>query len=200
MEIVNALGGIGAAFGLSTSAGLNAYIPLLIFALVARFTDLIQLTEPYDLLTRTWMLILLAVLLLVEMLVDKVPAADTVNDIIQTLIRPTAGAVLFAANANIISDVSPVVALLIGVLLAGGVHSAKSIARPAVTASTAGTGNWLVSLLEDVVAVIMSILSILLPVVMFFVTILLLFFGGRWVLRWRRRRASKAVAGNLSVT
>ena len=37
---------IFSAFGLSASAGLNAYIPLLVVALIARFSDLIQLNQP----------------------------------------------------------------------------------------------------------------------------------------------------------
>ncbi|NMC54775.1 MAG: DUF4126 domain-containing protein, partial [Chloroflexi bacterium] len=37
---------IFSAFGLSASAGLNAYIPLLIVALLAKFTDLIKLSKP----------------------------------------------------------------------------------------------------------------------------------------------------------
>lgn len=189
MDFVTALGGIGAAFGLATSAGLNAYIPLLIVALVARFTDLVHLAEPYDLLTSWWVIGALAVLLVIEMLVDKVPAVDSINDVVQTFVRPAAGAVLFAANAGVINDLSPVLALLAGVLLAGTVHTTKAAARPIITASTAGTGNWLVSLLEDVAATFMSLLSIILPILMLFASILLIALGIRF---WRRRRRQKA--------
>jgi len=191
MELVTALGGIGAAFGLSGSAGLNAYIPLLVVALAARLpagNPLLRLGEPYDLLANGWVIGVLVVLLLVEMTVDKIPAVDTVNDVIQTLVRPTAGAVLFAANANVISDVSPVLALIAGLILAGGVHATKGIARPVITASTAGSGNWLVSLVEDIVAVGISILSILLPLLALIVFLALVLFI---VLRYRRRRQRK---------
>ncbi|GAB4149703.1 MAG: DUF4126 domain-containing protein [Candidatus Promineifilaceae bacterium] len=191
MDFITALGGIGAAFGLATSAGLNAYVPLLMVALVARFTDLIHLAEPYDLLTSWWVIGVLAVLLVIEMLVDKVPAVDTVNDVVQTFVRPAAGAVLFAANAGVINDISPVLALLAGVLLAGTVHTTKAAARPIITASTAGTGNWLVSLLEDVTATFMSLLSIILPILMLFASILLIAVGIRF---WRRRRQKAAYA------
>jgi nicotinamide riboside transporter PnuC len=188
MDFVAALGGIGAAFGLASSAGLNAYIPLLIVALVARFTSLIQLSEPYNLLTNSWVIAVLALLMIIEMLVDKVPAVDSVNDVIQTFIRPSAGAILFAANADVITDINPLVAILAGILLAGGVHTVKSVARPAVTATTVGTGNWVVSIVEDVVATIISILSILLPALTLFVTLFLIVMGGRYVYRRRRRR------------
>ena len=53
------ISGIFSAFGLSASAGLNAYIPLLIVALLARFTDLIVLKEPWNALTSWWIIGLL---------------------------------------------------------------------------------------------------------------------------------------------
>ena len=108
MEVFTVLGGIGSAFGLSSSAGLNAYIPLLIVALASRYPiddPLIRLAQPYDILTNWWAIALLFLLLLIEVTVDKIPAIDTVNDLIQTLIRPAAGAILFAASANVIYSV-----------------------------------------------------------------------------------------------
>jgi hypothetical protein len=190
MEVVTALGGIGAAFGLASSAGLNAYIPLLVVALATRFPaqdPLLQLASPYDLLGHWAVIVILVVLLLIEMTVDKVPAVDTVNDVIQTFIRPSAGAILFAANANVITDVSPLLAIIAGVLLAGGVHTAKGAARPVVTATTAGTGNWFVSLAEDVVAFFVSLLSVLLPLLAMIMA-LGLFIAVVVVLRRRRQR------------
>ena len=93
MEIT-AIGGVLSAFGLSASAGLNAYIPLLVIALTARFTDLITLSAPFDLLTSAWVIGALVVLLVIEVLADKVPGIDHVNDLIGTFVRPAAGAVL----------------------------------------------------------------------------------------------------------
>jgi uncharacterized membrane protein len=68
--------GVFTAFGLSASAGLNAYIPLLVVGVLAHYTDLIQLTEPWDLLANPWILILLGILLIIEMLADKIPASS----------------------------------------------------------------------------------------------------------------------------
>lgn len=165
--MIQAIGGLGAAFGLASSAGLNAYIPLLLVALAGRFPlddPLLGLSEPYSYMTSWWAIGLLVVLLGIEMTVDKIPAVDTLNDLIQTFIRPTAGAILFAANANVVTDIHPILAVIAGILLAGGVHTAKGVARPVITAGTAGTGNWFVSLVEDVVAFFVSLLSLLLPI------------------------------------
>jgi hypothetical protein len=163
--VMDWVSGIFAGFGLSASAGLNAYIPLLIVALLGRFTDLIKLKSPWDTLTNEWIIILLIVLSVIEFFADKIPLVNHVNDLIQSFVRPVAGAILFAASARVISDVHPVLALAAGLLIAGGVHAAKAGAlRPAVTTTTGGLGNVAVSTLEDITATGLSILSVLLPI------------------------------------
>ncbi len=139
---MDALSGILSAFGLSASAGLNAYVPLLIVSLAGRFTNWIELRPPWDALESWWVIGALVVLGLIEFFADKVPAVNHVNDAVQTLVRPAAGAVLFAASTNVVTDLHPVLAIIAGLLVAGSVHAVKAGAvRPAVTASTAGAGN-----------------------------------------------------------
>ncbi len=159
--------GIFSAFGLSASAGLNAYIPLFIIGATAHFApQALKLNAPFDTLANPWILILLGVLILIEFLADKVPAVNHINDAIQTFVRPAAGAVAFAAAAKVITDVSPVIALASGLFVAGGVHTAKAVfVRPAVTATTGGAGNVPVSIAEDVFSTITSLLAILVPVI-----------------------------------
>jgi hypothetical protein len=182
---VDALSGILTAFGLSASAGLNAYVPLLIVSLAGRFTGWIELRPPWDALESWWVIGVLVVLGLVEFFADKVPAINHVNDAIQTFIRPTAGAVLFAASTNVVTDVHPVLAVIAGLLVAGSVHAVKSGAvRPAVTATTAGAGNVPVSVAEDVVATVLSIVSVLVPVVVAALIIVVTSFFVWWL--WRR--------------
>jgi len=162
MDIFN----IFSAFGLSASAGLNAYIPLLVVSLLAKFTGLITLQKPWDVMTSWWVIGVLIVLSIVEFLADKFPAVNHVNDIIQSFIRPTAGAIVFAATSTQHADVNPVLALIAGLLVAGGVHVVKSVVvRPAVTAATGGLGNVPVSMAEDAASTAVSFLSIIVPVV-----------------------------------
>ena len=85
------LTGIFSAFGLSASAGLNAYIPLLAIGIIDHYTDLLSLEKPWDTLSNPWILILLGILLIIEMLADKIPAVNHLNDLIQTVVRPAAG-------------------------------------------------------------------------------------------------------------
>ncbi|OGO18734.1 MAG: hypothetical protein A2Z14_09590 [Chloroflexi bacterium RBG_16_48_8] len=182
---MEALGGILSAFGLSVSAGLNAYVPLLIVALIARFTNWIELGETWNTLTSWWVIGALVVLGLIEFFADKVPAVNHINDAVQTFIRPTAGAVLFAASTDVVTNIHPVIALIAGLLISGGVHAVKSAAiRPAVTVTTGGAGNIPVSIAEDVVATVLSILAVVLPVVIAALIVLVTAWA-IWLL-WRR--------------
>lgn len=183
------LTGIFTAFGLSASAGLNAYIPLLIVGLVARYTNLLNLSQPWDTLSNPWIILMLCGLVIVEMLADKIPAVNHINDVIQTFIRPTAGAIAFAASANVVTDVSPVLALAAGLLVAGTVHVAKAGAlRPAVTATTGGAGNVPVSIAEDIISTVLSIVAIVLPIIIGTLIIVLAAF----IIYWLYRRANRA--------
>ena len=180
--------GIFTAFGLSASAGLNAYIPLLLVGLLAKYTNLITLNQPWDTLANPWIILMLCILVIIEMLADKVPAVNHINDLIQTLIRPAAGAIAFAASANVVTEISPVLALAAGLLVAGTVHVAKAAAvRPMVTATTGGAGNIPVSIAEDVISTVLSILAIILPVLVGTLMIILAAF----IIYWLYRRANR---------
>ena len=179
---------IFSAFGLSASAGLNAYIPLLVVGVLAHYTNLIKLNAPWDALANPWILIMLGILLIIEMLADKIPAVNHINDLIQTFVRPVAGAVAFAASTNVIQSVNPILALACGLLVAGGIHLAKSAAvRPLVTATTAGAGNVPVSVAEDVLSTMVSFVSILVPIVIVVLVAILILL----LLWWWARRTSK---------
>jgi len=182
------LTGIFTAFGLSASAGLNAYIPLLLVGLLAKYTDMIHLNQPWDTLANPWIILLLCILVIIEMLADKIPAVNHINDLIQTLIRPAAGAIAFAASANVVTEISPVLALAAGLLVAGTVHVAKAGAvRPMVTATTGGAGNIPVSIAEDVISTALSFLAIIVPVLVGTLMIVL----AALIIFWLYRRANR---------
>ena len=190
------LSGVLSAFGLSASAGLNAYVPLLIVSLVGRYTDWIDLAEPWDAMTSGWVIGALVVLALVEFFADKVPAINHFNDLIQTIIRPAAGAILFAANSAVVSQIHPALAIVAGLLLAGGVHAAKSAAiRPVVTATTGGAGNVPVSIAEDILATVLSIVAVVLPIVI--AALIILITALIIWLMWRRARADQRPDGPI---
>ncbi|SCL41492.1 protein of unknown function [Micromonospora pallida] len=183
--------------GLAASAGLNAYIPLLTMGVLARYTDVITLPAGWQWLDDGWVMAILAVLLAVEVVADKVPVVDHVNDIVQTVVRPTAGGLAFGAGSSsetvTVSDPgqffasSDWVPVVVGVLIAFGVHLLKSAARPVVNATTAGVGAPVASTAEDATSVVMSVVAILLPVLVLVFLVGLLAFVF-WFLRRRAER------------
>jgi hypothetical protein len=172
------------SLGLAMPAGLNAYIPLLAVALAERF-DWLDLREPLDILGSWWMIGVIVVLLIVEIVADKVPGVDHANDLVQSVVRPAAGAIVAVAASGSGSTVKPWVLVLMGVLLAGGVHMVKATTRPVVNATTVGVGAVAVSTVEDVGAVAMSVIAIAIPIL---VIVLLVGLLVLLVLLWRRRR------------
>ncbi len=179
-----------AGIGLAVAAGLNAYIPLLIAGLLIRL-DVVSFGEPYDLLGGTPALVIVGVLLLVEVLADKIPAVDSINDAIQTVIRPASGAVLFAGAASgAQAEWSEALGLILGLVTAAGVHATKATARPVVNVATAGAGGPVVSTVEDGFSVGLSLAALLAPVL---VLVLVGILGG-WVwVALRRRSRRRAV-------
>ncbi len=172
--------------GLAAAAGLNAYIPLVMVGFLQALGWL-DFGAPYDNLANPWVLATLCVLLIVELFADKIPAVDSVNDVIQTVIRPAAGALLMAASTGI-TDIPPWLGLIAGLLTAGAVHGTKAAIRPVINAGTAGVGAPVVSTGEDIVSTVLAFVAIIAPLL---VAVLLVVFI--WlVVRWLRRRRAKA--------
>jgi len=178
--------------GLSIPAGLNAYIPLLVVA-VAQHFEWLELKAPFNTLGEWWMIAVIAVLLVVEIVADKIPAVDHVNDAIQGFVRPAAGGIVAVAAAGSAVDVSPWLLVLAGVVLAGGVHAVKATARPAVNVTTAGVGTPAVSAAEDAGALVLSILALVAPVLVVFVSAGVVYT--LWRLWHRRRDTGSFVSG-----
>ena len=173
--------------GLAVAAGLNAYIPLLVAGLLIHF-DVVSFGEPFDLLGGWPALIIVGVLLAVEVVADKVPAVDSVNDMIQTFIRPASGALLFAGAAHGIDpEWSQALALILGLATAGSVHAAKATARPVVNVATAGVGAPVVSTVEDGVSAGLAVTALLAPLLALLLIVAVIW----WLVVALRRRADR---------
>jgi hypothetical protein len=187
-------------FGLATAAGLNAYIPLLALGLLSRFTDLVTLPHGWAWLENGWVMTIVAVLLVVEIVADKIPALDTINDAIQTFVRPTAGGIVFgsgtAAQTSAVADPGAFaqsgqwIPVVIGVITALVVSLTKSTVRPAANVATAGVAAPVLSTIEDVASVALVFLAVLVPVVALLAVVALVWAVVRTVRRRRRRKAA----------
>lgn len=185
-------------FGLASAAGLNAYIPLLSIGLLSRYTNLVQLPSGWSWLENGWLLALVAVLLLIEIVADKIPALDSVNDAVQTFVRPTSGGIVFAsgtaAQTAAISDPGEFartgqwVPVAIGVVTALVVSLTKTTVRPAANVATGGVAAPVLSTIEDAASVGLTFIAILIPAMVILILIALVWGAVRLLRRRQRRR------------
>lgn len=195
-------------FGLATAAGLNAYIPLLAMGLLGRFTNLLDLPPAWAWLQNGWVLVIIGALLAVEIVADKIPALDTVNDTVQTFVRPTAGGIVFgsgtAAQTAAVTDPGEFahtgqwVPVAIGVLTALSVHLTKTAVRPVANVATGGVAAPVLSTVEDATSVALVFVAILVPALVLVILAALI-----WVavtLLRRRRRANKPAGSSREQT
>lgn len=199
MDIV----GLGTPFGLAFASGLNAYLPLLAFAVSVRWLDLYKVNSTFSFTTQTWFIAILAILTILDFVADKIPLIDHAWNAIHTIVRPLAGALVAAAavshyisgihafsagvsSAALLAGMAATaisvtgIVLLIIAIIGGGLamlsHTSKSIMRLASTITTVGLFTTALSFLEDILVLIAILLSLFAPVVMLIMLIMLVLF------------------------
>ncbi|HLS26311.1 MAG TPA: DUF4126 domain-containing protein [Beutenbergiaceae bacterium] len=175
---------------LASAAGLNAYVPVLVLGLFVRYTSVVEVPGQWTWLGNGWFLLALLALLVLELITDKIPALDHLNDLVQTLVRPVAGGVVFAGAVQGAEGppgaALTVVAFIAGLVIALVVHIVKAAGRAVVNRSAPGVGAPLLSGAEDCCAVVLTLVALLLPgLVVLFVAAAAAALA--WVVRERRR-------------
>ena len=169
---------VSMGIGLAACAGLRAFLPLFVVALAGKL-ELVTLSDSFAWLASWPALIVFGAAVVAEVLSDKFPVVDNLLDSVQLFVKPIAGALV---AATVVEDWAPlyvtVVAVIGGGSAAGLVHVVKAKVRLVSSATTAGFGNPVLSVSEDVGALAGSLASLVVPQVV--VAILLL--GG--VLAW----------------
>ena len=154
--------------GASWVSGINLYAAVATLGLLSRFASL-KLPGELEVLTSWWVIGIALFLFVVEFIADKIQVVDSVWDVIHTFIRIPAGAVLAATAFGDFDKSVQVIAFLLGGGLALSSHGTKAAARLAINASPEPVSNVVASLFEDVLAIGSILLSVLLPVAVFFV-------------------------------
>ena len=182
LDAATAVGSVLAAFGLAGAAGLNAWIPLLAAGLLDRAGQL-ELADGYDVIATTPGLIVLGVLFALDFVGDKVPAIDHVLHAIGSVVHPASGAVVFAAPTELPTDIPSIVLYALGASVAGSLHATRATIRPASTTLTAGAGNPLLSLGEDITSAALSVVAVFAPLLGVLALIVVAVVAVLW---WRR--------------
>ena len=174
------------AIALAASAGLRAWLPLLLAGSLARL-GVLDLGSSFQFLSSNRALVLFGAATVIELVGDKIPAVDHALDVIGTPLRPAAGALLAASVLGTVTDplTSVVLGTAVGAPSALVPHAAKSALRAASTAVTGGLANPLLSFVEDGIAIVTFALAVLVPVLVVALLGLTLYVASRWL---RRRK------------
>jgi hypothetical protein len=177
-----------AAFGivLAACAGLRAFLPVFSASLASLVLHL-PLPDALGWLARPSTLAIFGVATALEMLGDKIPVVDHALDAVQVVVKPglaVLAAVPFAYQLS--PEYSVAIGILMGVPLSLGVHTAKATARVGSTATTAGMGNPILSVLEDVAAIGAIVVAFLAPILALVLTVVMLVLLVRVARRLRR--------------
>ncbi len=183
--------------GLATAAGLNAYVPLLLMGIVGRI-DWIQLPAGWLWLENEWVLVILGILFLIEIVADKVPAVDSVNDWIQTVVRPASGGIVFAGGIGTstvaVDDPGEFfssgawIPIILGIVLALIVSLAKTAVRPVANVMTAGVAAPALSTAEDGASIALTVFAFVAPLLVLLFLAVLIFCFVLLVRKMRKRR------------
>jgi uncharacterized membrane protein len=179
---------VAMGIGLAACAGLRAFLPLLVVGVAGRM-GWVPVSESFSWLEGTPALIVFSVAVVFELLADKLPVIDNFLDVFQTIVKPIAGAFVMA---TVVTDWTPlymtVVAVIGGAGVAAGVHLGKAKLRLVSTVTTAGVGNPVLSVTEDVGALAGSVVSIAAPPLVLIVVVVGMLLG--WV---AIRRADQSI-------
>ncbi len=156
MEPTTFAAAFGLALLLASSCGLRAFLAPF-FLSAAAYEGYVSLPAELAWMGSPLAVATFSLAIILEVVADKVPLIDHSFDALHVVIKPVLGAL---AGVAIVGPDAPVVgavaAMAGGGLLAGGAHLAKASVRVGSTATTLGSGNWVLSLLEDGLALALA--------------------------------------------
>ncbi len=158
--VVSVVAQVVMGIGLAASAGLRAFLPLLVVGIAGR-AEVLPLGDSFAWMGSTPALVVFGVAVVTEILADKIPVVDSVLDSVQLFVKPVAGTILVA---SVLTELSPLQATVLGILTggvtAGSVQVLKAKTRLLSTFSTAGIANPVLSAGEDAGSLVGSVASI----------------------------------------
>jgi len=173
------------------ASGINPYLVVFLTGMVGRFGD----AGVPDALTRTDVLIAAAILTAIDFVVDKTAYLDTTWDAVNTVIRPVAGAALALLISGDATTLEQAVFASLGGTTALASHLTKAGTRVAVNTSPEPVSNIIVSLMEDIAVVVVTVVAFVAPWVAAFIALTLLICGlvvvaifWKAIARYRRSR------------
>ncbi len=163
------------ALGSAWTSGINLYATVTILGLLQKF-GATKLPGGLDVLDNWWIIGVAGSLYLVEFFADKIPYVDNVWDVVHTFIRVPAGVIVAYSATSQLDPSIYIPAALIGGGLAFGSHGTKAAIRAGANLSPEPVSNWILSILEDVIAFVGTLLAVFAPVIIAIVLVIFMVF------------------------
>lgn len=152
------------ALGSAWTSGINLYATVTVLGLLQKF-GATNLPGGLDALDNWWIIGIAGGLYLVEFFADKIPYVDSVWDVVHTFIRVPAGAVVAYAATDQLDPSIYIPAALLGGGLAVASHGTKASLRIGANLSPEPVSNWVLSIVEDAIAFIGTLLAVFAPII-----------------------------------
>jgi len=164
------------ALGSAWSSGINLYATVSVLGLLQKFGG-VKLPGGLDALDNWWIIGIAGGLYIVEFVADKIPYVDSVWDVVHTFIRVPAGVIVAYAATSQLDPTVTISAALLGGGLALASHGTKAAARVTANLSPEPVSNWTLSIVEDIIAFVGTLLAVFAPMlVAIFLGLFVIFF------------------------
>ncbi len=163
------------ALGTAWTSGINLYATVSVLGLLQKF-GATKLPGGLDVLDNWWIIGIAGFLYFIEFFADKIPYVDSVWDVVHTFIRVPAGAIVAYAATNQMDESVGVIATLLGGGLAFSSHGTKAALRAGANLSPEPVSNWVLSIVEDIIAFVGAILAVFAPVLIAIVLVIFTIF------------------------
>lgn len=163
------------ALGSAWTSGINLYATVSVLGLLQKFGS-VKLPGGLEVLDNWWIIGISGFLYTVEFFADKIPYVDSVWDVVHTFIRIPAGAIVAYAAVSEMDPTISIPAALVGGGFAFASHGTKAAVRVGANLSPEPVSNWLLSLFEDAIAFVGTLLSVFAPIIIAIVLVLFAIF------------------------
>lgn len=150
------------ALGSAWTSGINLYATVSVLGLLQKF-GAAKLPGGLEVLDNWWIIGFAAGLYVIEFFADKIPYVDSIWDVVHTFIRIPAGVIVAYAATDQLDAGIYIPAALVGGGLAFASHGTKAAARIGANLSPEPVSNWVLSIFEDVVAFLGTLLAVFAP-------------------------------------
>ena len=163
------------ALGTAWTSGINLYATVTVLGLLQKLGS-IKLPGGLDVLDNWWIIGIAGFLYIVEFFADKVPYVDSVWDVVHTFIRVPAGVIVAYAATYQMDPSVYIPAALVGGGLAFSSHGTKAAVRAGANLSPEPVSNWVLSIVEDIIAFVGTLLAVFAPVLIAIVLVIFVIF------------------------